>query len=181
MNLSILLVLTISTLNYGSQTSLPRVSYIKAIDVWFQGRSTTWQLHKSKVTGSNSPLRIGSYAYLSFEICCLHLKYNTNIVNVVKLLNVFSGCLVFVCLSLLEAAFVSYVSKWSEQTDRRAGSFSYPSWNNNDKIMDVELNKPLNKCGPKIRTERIHKVSRVIFPILFVFFNLGYFLYYFCM
>ena len=92
-----------------------------------------------------------------------------------------SGCLVFVCLSLLEAAFVSYISKWSEQTDRREGSFSYPSWNSNDKIMNVELNKPSSKCGPKVRTERIHKICRVIFPILFLFFNIGYFLYYFCM
>ena len=89
--------------------------------------------------------------------------------------------LVFVCLSLLEAAFISYISNLNEQTDKRAGSFSCPSWNNNDKMMDVELNNPSNKCGQKIRAERIHKFSRVIFPVLFIFFNIGYFLYYFYM
>ena len=37
MALSLLLILTITTLNSGAQSSLPKVSYIKAIDVWFIG------------------------------------------------------------------------------------------------------------------------------------------------
>ncbi len=36
--LTLLLLLTITTLNYGAQASLPKVSYIKAIDVWFLGQ-----------------------------------------------------------------------------------------------------------------------------------------------
>ncbi len=32
--LIILLLLTVVTLNIGSQTSLPQVSYLKAIDIW---------------------------------------------------------------------------------------------------------------------------------------------------
>ncbi len=36
-NMQLLLILTIATLNYTSQSSLPKVPYIKALDVWFLG------------------------------------------------------------------------------------------------------------------------------------------------
>ncbi len=35
--MQLLLILTIATLNYTSQSSLPKVPYIKALDVWFLG------------------------------------------------------------------------------------------------------------------------------------------------
>ena len=36
-----LLILTMTTLNYGAQSSLPKVSYVKDIDVWFLGKVYT--------------------------------------------------------------------------------------------------------------------------------------------
>ena len=43
LGLALLLVLTVTTLNYGAQNSLPHVSYIKAIDVWFLGNFCLFQ------------------------------------------------------------------------------------------------------------------------------------------
>ncbi len=37
LGLATLLVLTITTMNFGAQANLPKVSYVKALDVWFIG------------------------------------------------------------------------------------------------------------------------------------------------
>ena len=39
-SLAVLLVLTVTTLNSMAQSSLPKVSYVKAIDIWMLGLLT---------------------------------------------------------------------------------------------------------------------------------------------
>ena len=93
----------------------------------------------------------------------------------------------FVCLSLVEAAVVTYleyISKHSKQTRDERQEVNLDDFKNNldqkglDKEERVEL-RDINRGEiqtPKVHV--IHKVSRALFPLSFFTFNLIYWIYY---
>ena len=104
---------------------------------------------------------------------------------------VLSGCLVFVCLSLVEGAVVTYFSNpmtssnesSNERFDRIENlilKLNCLETSVSDVPRECEEVTPI-KTGRKHRTLKphiLHKISRVLFPIMFLMFNMVYWSYY---
>ncbi|XP_013380619.1 glycine receptor subunit alpha-2-like [Lingula anatina] len=112
--LGLLTVLTLTTQTYAIRQTLPRVSYIKSIDVWM------------------------------------------------------STCLFFVFLALLEFAFVNVSHrKFTRMSTRR------PNIPRKSKE-DAEDGTPARRQGHEIRASTLDRISRVVFPVSFLIFNMIY-------
>eukprot|EP00105_Crassostrea_gigas_P019367 XP_011437833.1 PREDICTED: glycine receptor subunit alpha-2 isoform X2 [Crassostrea gigas] len=120
-SLGVLTVLTMTTQSSGARSALPRVSYIKAIDVWM------------------------------------------------------AVCLTFVFMALLEFAYINVVSRRNSKPIRTASQ------------CDKALNKgtspsPMMPILRHIdfikRARRVDKVARVVFPLIFFLFNIGFWVFY---
>ncbi|CAD5114960.1 DgyrCDS3992 [Dimorphilus gyrociliatus] len=134
-SLGLLTVLTMTTQSTGARSSLPRVSYIKAIDVWM------------------------------------------------------SVCLVFVFVSLLEFAVVNVISRKEVRTIKpvrkppplRKDLDPETQW---DQINIVEngsdRREPPKVVDPegKHKARKVDKISRKLFPIAFLLFNIIYWIFY---
>lgn len=120
-SLGVLTVLTMTTQSSGARSALPRVSYIKAIDVWM------------------------------------------------------AVCLTFVFMALLEFAYINVVSRRNSKPIRTASQ------------CDKALNKgtspsPMMPILRHIdfikRARQVDKVARVVFPLIFFLFNIGFWVFY---
>ncbi|XP_022320293.2 glycine receptor subunit alpha-2-like isoform X1 [Crassostrea virginica] len=122
-SLGLLTVLTMTTQSQGAKASLPRVSYVKAIDIWM------------------------------------------------------STCLFFVFAALIEFAYVNVLSR----VDQRRGK-SVMSNMNEAKEEDDEKEKGKLCCFKNLedreRARLVDKISRLLFPAIFVIFNIVYWLVY---
>ncbi len=139
-SIGLVIILTMTTWNTGIQGSLPRVSYIKAIDVWM------------------------------------------------------SMCLTFVFASLVEVAVVNVISRKKEESNLLM-SLSVASDNQfteadseskmnheemnkeeiNQKEMDLERGFPkLMTSIRKIKAQKVDEICRMVFPLVFLLFNVGY-------
>lgn len=88
-------------------------------------------------------------------------------VSYIKALDVWSGtCLVFIFAALLEYALVNYATRFDKRTKKRSGQepetehagWSYRRYTSTSKKIDV--------------------TARILFPLLFVIFNIVYWLVY---
>nr|XP_034303129.1 glycine receptor subunit alpha-3 [Crassostrea gigas]XP_034303130.1 glycine receptor subunit alpha-3 [Crassostrea gigas] len=118
-SLGVLTVLTMTTQSSGARSALPRVSYIKAIDVWM------------------------------------------------------AVCLTFVFMSLLEFAYINVVSRRNSKPIRTASQC--------DKALRTGTNPTLaasNHIDFKKRARHVDKLARVMFPLTFFLFNMGFWVFY---
>ena len=128
-SLGVTTILTMTTQSSGSTRALPRVSYVKAIDVWM------------------------------------------------------STCLFFVFAALLEFAIVNVLSrKEIKQNIRLRSEGEIPGFNNliieennhqNSKTIDVIIDP-----SGKQKARWVDKISRTMFPVSFITFNIVYWLTY---
>ncbi|XP_053399520.1 glycine receptor subunit alpha-2-like isoform X2 [Mercenaria mercenaria] len=143
-SLALLTVLTMTTQSAGARSNLPRVSYIKAIDVWM------------------------------------------------------AACLTFVFLGLLEFAYVNVQSRvlnrrksviqFMVHQSSRSSSLPNGQGSNGDigGYNESNSDSDVTKCSPCFkhlkgleRARAIDKISRVVFPVTFIIFNIIYWIYYF--
>ncbi|XP_055894619.1 glycine receptor subunit alpha-2-like isoform X2 [Biomphalaria glabrata] len=133
-SLGVLTVLTMTTQSSGARASLPRVSYVKAIDVWM------------------------------------------------------AACLFFVFASLLEFAYINVLARRRVPYRCFSSPDSFDNTTENNGITDSEKgdkpklarkdSKGLHLYG-KQGARYIDRISRYLFPLAFIIFNLGYWLVYY--
>lgn len=133
-SLSLLTVLTITTQSSGARANLPRVSYVKAIDVYM------------------------------------------------------AACLAFVFLGLVEFAYVNVLTRVEKKRPKEETKKQLEITNKASK-QDQDLNESTATdrsglfCFARLsnlgRARLVDKISRVIFPVVFLIFNLAYWLFYF--
>ncbi len=78
----------------------------------------------------------------------------------------------FVCLSLLEAAVISFMGSKSGKTKTSTDVCSY-----NDNVASVKFKDDFKYADADL-PERFHRTSRFVFPALFLIFNVIYFAFY---
>ncbi|GFN76655.1 glycine receptor subunit alpha-1 [Plakobranchus ocellatus] len=159
-SLGVLTVLTLNTHGSHIQSQLPKVSYIKAIDVW-------------------------SVSSLIFAFSgVLHQGYRC-VVSYIKAIDVWSvSSLIFVFSALLEFAYVNVLTRRGDKELRATQVFRVPAeFGNKDGVGEVNGNPPrqIKIGGPspsRIRARKIDKISRLVFPGLFLVFNVCYWGFY---
>ncbi|XP_061163866.1 glycine receptor subunit alpha-2-like [Saccostrea echinata] len=120
-SLGVLTVLTMTTQSSGARSALPRVSYIKAIDVWM------------------------------------------------------SVCLTFVFMALLEFAYINVVSRRKSRPIRTSSQceIALKRGTTPSPMMPI-----LKHIDFKKRARHVDKISRVLFPLTFILFNIGFWVFY---
>ncbi|XP_078326174.1 glycine receptor subunit alpha-2-like isoform X2 [Crassostrea virginica] len=120
-SLGVLTVLTMTTQSSGARSALPRVSYIKAIDVWM------------------------------------------------------AVCLTFVFLALLEFAYINVVSRRNSKPIRTSSQaeMTFKRGTTPSPMMPILKNIDFKK-----RARHVDKVARVMFPLIFFLFNIGFWVFY---
>ena len=88
------------------------------------------------------------------------------------------GCLVFVCLSLVEAAVVTYVENISISDQQSSHDDGKTCDSMRDSEQRVKLRLEGKQLVEKQKAHILHKMSRVLFPVAFVVFNAIYWGYY---
>ncbi|XP_013390563.1 glycine receptor subunit alpha-2 isoform X2 [Lingula anatina] len=122
-SLGLLTVLTLTTQTYSIRATLPRVSYVKSIDVWM------------------------------------------------------AVCLVFVFLALLEFAIVNINTRRQHRyTIRRQSPTNKEKETHNNGTMSEDGVEP--KLILKLKAAKIDRISRILFPVGFVVFNIIYWMVY---
>ncbi|KAH9504008.1 Glycine receptor subunit alpha-2 [Bulinus truncatus] len=133
-SLGVLTVLTMTTQSSGARASLPRVSYVKAIDVWM------------------------------------------------------AACLFFVFASLLEFAYINVLARRRVPYKCFSSSESFDNSSEINGVTDTEKgDKPKLKRkdskGVRLYGKQgaryIDRISRYLFPLAFIIFNLGYWIVYY--
>ncbi|XP_062621375.1 glycine receptor subunit alpha-2-like isoform X1 [Saccostrea cucullata] len=123
-SLGLLTVLTMTTQSSGAKASLPRVSYVKAIDIWM------------------------------------------------------STCLIFVFAALIEFAYVNVLAR----VEQRRGKSVTSNMNEAKEFEEEEKEKKRCWCFRNLedreRARLVDKISRVVFPTVFILFNIIYWILY---
>ncbi|XP_048772300.2 glycine receptor subunit alpha-2-like isoform X1 [Ostrea edulis] len=120
-SLGVLTVLTMTTQSSGARSALPRVSYIKAIDVWM------------------------------------------------------AVCLTFVFMALLEFAYINVVSR---RKSRPVSTNSQCQMVLKKGMSPSPMMPILKHIDFKKRARHVDKIARVMFPLIFFLFNIGFWVFY---
>lgn len=123
-SLGLLTVLTMTTQSQGAKASLPRVSYIKAIDIWM------------------------------------------------------STCLLFVFAALIEFAYVNVLARVDQRKVNSVTSKLNEAKEDEEEKTQNQQSWCFTKLEDKERARMLDKISRAIFPAVFLVFNIIYWLVY---